>query len=900
MPPKRAIGADDGGAGRPSKKPKTAPANKARLRLAKQNRDKIKATSKTSNSTKTDRRQKEKRDKKSKANASAVEKQDSNQSHGKASAEKPSKLKVDTEKANEEQLQQLAPNSVGPPFTPFLTVSNDVQKLVRKNRQQGGSKPTGISNNSGNHCYRNAVLTMLLNSKPFVAYVSSTKDNEPDLPDSESRGQLLLRRLRHMAAAVDKGEPELQDRLDKTVKHFWKATCFPKETNNNQAQSQVSLRPWAAVQKAKDSVAEYPDSHEEDAAEFLGWMLETISQQLKHYQSVNGFDNTGRSSEQRSFDWLLSMSKAGRVVCSKCSWRVQRRIQTPREPLWFLALPESSSARDTKSASTFTTLVDLIQDDMHATLSGARCPRCNRKDADLERYDDIKQAPEILFICIARYKVREVRGKNGEDSSFTGVKDLDVVEIPEDLELSDFLNRHDYGEKSVVEYRLSGMISHSGQSATSGHYHSFVRGGRAREQWYRTNDSRVETCDLEDFNDSKANGMNSSKFKTRFTPYILMYEINPRKSKTTPGRAAQNVGEGDDKDERPTTWTGGDPREQTPGMAVPAPQSVVHTVPSPQPGPTTTTVGQQSTMPSVFTHLPGLESEADYPQARLDITVELGDEDDNRIKIEIPSRFITHFNRNKPRTEISIKATLIAPKAQTNSEQAASAVGAESVEFDLVDRLVKGEIEQYCQTEALNEAKKEWQSQGLQGNEFSKARSEFWNSWRKKWPIPDWISAWKDVDVPAGADVTDEADASAQHNTPRNSDASSDTIVIDVDNYEGMFSKSLGPAKTQHAKVPSQSTAAGSAINRLKKTAAVTKSASKSRSSSDKPALPTNEHLSKRQPSATAGKSPARDTVNGSTSTATRKASVKPADAKPTGVRKSERATRKPARFEDE
>lgn len=81
---------------------------------------------------------------------------------------------------------------------------------------------------------------------------------------------------------------------------------------------------------------------------------------------------------------------------------------------------------------------------MQATLTGARCPRCNRKDADLERYDDIKQAPEILFICIARYKVEEVRWKNRKGSFLTGAKDLDVVEIPDDLELSDFLNRHDY------------------------------------------------------------------------------------------------------------------------------------------------------------------------------------------------------------------------------------------------------------------------------------------------------------------------------------------------------------------------------------------------------------------------------------------------------------------------
>lgn len=198
-------------------------------------------------------------------------------------AKKPSKLKIDSKKANEEEASQsvegserVPPNSVGSPFTPLLEVSNDVQKLVRVNRQQGGGKPAGISNESGNHCYRNAVLTMLLNSKPFVAYLSSTKDSEPDLPDSESRDQLLLRRLGYMATAeVDKGKSELQKRLDKTVKLFWNATCFPKKTSSTQAQSQLPIGSWADFRK--DSAAKYTDSLEEDVPVFLGWILETYT-----------------------------------------------------------------------------------------------------------------------------------------------------------------------------------------------------------------------------------------------------------------------------------------------------------------------------------------------------------------------------------------------------------------------------------------------------------------------------------------------------------------------------------------------------------------------------------------------------------------------------------------------
>jgi len=928
MPPKRAIGTDDGGSGRPSKQPKMVPANRARLRTANQNRDKIKATPQVFKSVRVDSRDKKKQDRKSKADASTAKKQDGKSSGRRTLTKKPSKLNVDTNKANGQQLQQprvppsdegagqsaedsqdMAPNSVGPPFTPLLRGPDDLQKLVRMRKQRRGKIPVGISNRSGNHCYRNAVLTLLLNSESFVAYMKWTNNDEPDLPDPESLNQLLLRRLGFMAAEVDKDKPETQKRLDQTVKLFWKATCFPKKTGNAQSQTELPMGSWAGFRGRKDGATKYPDSHEEDAAEYLGWILETIYQQLEQYPSANGYDNTGRSSAQRNFNWLLGMGKARRDVCSKCSWRVKRRVLAPREHLWILSLPESSSARGTNPASISTTLVDLIQNDMQTTLAGAQCYRCKRTNVDLERYDDIKQAPEILFICIARYKGKEVRHKNGK-VSFKAVKDLDVVEIPDDLELSEFLNRHDYGTGSVVEYRLAGMISHSGESATSGHYHSFVRGGAKKEQWYRINDSRVKACDLQDVNDSKTNTLSSSDFKTRFTPYILMYEINPQTSKTAPGRAAQNVDEGVDEDERPTIWTGGQPREQTPGSDVPPSRSAAPAIPSPRPEPTTTMTGQRSTMPSVFSNIPGIEGEEGYPQARLDLTIELSDKDDNRITIDIPPRFISHFDRSKPRTDISIRATLTAPKAQTDSSQAADASNTQCMKLDLVDRLIRGEIEQYYQNEALKKAKKEWHLQVLQGDEWRKAQRGFRDAWLRKWPTAEWTSAWKDLGVPvedkaAGEAVTSdahdltadnaagEAVASDHHATTADSDVPSDTIVIDVENYEGMYARYY-PAKTHKEKTRSRSSkAAGKNRKTSKKAARVIKPAS-----SASPDKSTKMHRTKRQPSTVVGNGSARKTAKATDNAVAKGSSRKSTDTKSSGVRKSTRVTQKLARFE--
>lgn len=135
-------------------------------------------------------------------------------------------------------------------------------------------------------------------------------------------------------------------------------------------------------------------------------------------------------------------------------------------------------------------------------------------------------------------------------------KDCTAVAIPERLELSDYLNAHEFGKGSRLTYSLCSVVSHQGNQLDNGHYVSYVRGVKDRNQWYEINDQQVNQVSQSYFDDSEVGALSEENYVNRFTPYILFYEKDLKSEVVIPGRAAMNVGEGESEDEEPTHWTG--------------------------------------------------------------------------------------------------------------------------------------------------------------------------------------------------------------------------------------------------------------------------------------------------------------------------------------------------------
>jgi ubiquitin carboxyl-terminal hydrolase 36/42 len=71
-----------------------------------------------------------------------------------------------------------------------------------------------------------------------------------------------------------------------------------------------------------------------------------------------------------------------------------------------------------------------------------------------------------------------------------------------------YLDLSKYSKKNMLNYRLSSVLVHHGNSIYSGHYYCYVR--VSHENWY---------C----FNDANVKKVNESEV-LRQTPYLLLYE----------------------------------------------------------------------------------------------------------------------------------------------------------------------------------------------------------------------------------------------------------------------------------------------------------------------------------------------------------------------------------------
>jgi ubiquitin C-terminal hydrolase len=137
------------------------------------------------------------------------------------------------------------------------------------------------------------------------------------------------------------------------------------------------------------------------------------------------------------------------------------------------------------------TLLDCIADTLRDR-DQRWCTECStqmrRVNPDTTNRDDrawryIRDCPEVLFTRLERF--REVPTKKG-------VRDEKIIAplaIPETLDLSEFLEYHSYGEGSVFQYELRGVVSHIG-TIKGRHYVAHVKEGK---NWWRVDDQGTPT-----------------------------------------------------------------------------------------------------------------------------------------------------------------------------------------------------------------------------------------------------------------------------------------------------------------------------------------------------------------------------------------------------------------------
>lgn len=647
---------------------------------------------------------------------------------------------------------EAPPDSVGWVFPSFPRVADDLVSTVRTLPARPDHRPLGVKNkNGGNLCYRNAVLTMLINCDPLMAYASWHLANEaaPAADSGKLTGVSLLKYLVSLWQVRD-APADQQDGvsmlLNLRVAKFWLDVGYPLKSP---AKWEMRLLPpsgtWGTFSGSLNHT-------QQDAAEFMGWVLGTIDHQLVRYRD-NKDDPSNRTMTvaQRNLMWLLGSSTISRVDCPKCRWRVRRRTELVSNHYLTFRAPHVASSRE------ITSLEDCISRIFCSKLDEDwECSRCENRGTGGYQFFSLQKTPDVLLIVLGRNtgRLRTVRNRrskpvldeNGRrQHHYVGKKNLAAVTIPEELDVSRWLDQHEFGPGSKVKYRLTGMVSHQGKSMHAGHDNSFVLAGQHRDKWYRLDDADVSPLtSLSSFDDSGASQLARRDFEYRFTPYLMLYEKTFAEEIVNPPQEVRNVNEGHDADIRPSHWTGTDPIE-------------VSTDPpllSPRPGSSSSISTLTNLSSRLFEHpsddastdsedtgkddftVPGPAADEGGPKAAVGVSINIDDE----VEIDFPLFSIEQFDRSKER-KLKIKAKLFTPK--TDADQAIASEEDEVVYVDLMDAWFEAELERRERALERKRLVKKAKAEGKDEKKVQAATERGLRLWDRKRKRTSWASRWK-------------------------------------------------------------------------------------------------------------------------------------------------------------
>ncbi|KAJ1979189.1 hypothetical protein H4R34_002923 [Dimargaris verticillata] len=137
-----------------------------------------------------------------------------------------------------------------------------------------------------------------------------------------------------------------------------------------------------------------------------------------------------------------------------------------------------------------------------------RCERCKRL-VDAKKQMTIYQSPEVLTIQLKRFSY---------EHSMFGSKLSKPIEYPEMLDLSPYISASQKASERHCQYRLYGVLVHSGSTCHSGHYYCYVKASSG--VWYCMDDNMVSQASL-------------STVLSR-SAYLLFYVRVPPKTKAKP------------------------------------------------------------------------------------------------------------------------------------------------------------------------------------------------------------------------------------------------------------------------------------------------------------------------------------------------------------------------------
>ncbi|EXJ53433.1 uncharacterized protein A1O5_13301 [Cladophialophora psammophila CBS 110553] len=396
--------------------------------------------------------------------------------------------------------------------------------------------------NPGRLCYRNATIVMLLHSNRLMSWIENR--HIPNLTGAGLRVKTYSKPQIDALIGLKRGDNQidddtetsfLTDYTDVWCELFELSRVYWDESHNKRKTVNAAIeifwdyvtdpqRDQERIPLAGDMLRTKMKEAREDqcASEFLGWLITLSVDQLRSFiqervgRYAHRMEEATLTKVANLHDLdiyeLLRVTQTQRVRCMQCGSR--RNVKTRFSSLVIdniLSLPLAATPISDVPVRLEDCLAKNSRNDIEWLCSDCRRQGLgpdseNQHGAKRNHWKKIYSAPEVLFVQLARFKLMKDRRGNVMYG-----KDATQVDIPEELDLTPFLERRGEPATTSAIYRLEAIVNHQGDK-DRGHYVCYIRRG---EIWYVFNDAlRVKKISFTDILNHKGG----------FTPYMLLYE----------------------------------------------------------------------------------------------------------------------------------------------------------------------------------------------------------------------------------------------------------------------------------------------------------------------------------------------------------------------------------------
>uniref|UniRef100_A0A1B6D2S0 Ubiquitin carboxyl-terminal hydrolase n=1 Tax=Clastoptera arizonana TaxID=38151 RepID=A0A1B6D2S0_9HEMI len=312
--------------------------------------------------------------------------------------------------------------------------------------------------NLGNTCYLNSTLQALFHVPAFVNWLLDDKIHTTKCE--------ILNGINHTECII----------------------CAMKKTLNYSHNNSGSvIKPVQIYQKLKLICKRLVHGHQEDAHEFLRYLIESMEKSYLNLIQAHNLDSY--SKETTPLNHIFGGYIRTEVTCLECK-HVSTTFSHFQDLL--VDIGQANSVDDALESY-------FSRERLGEGSEAYKCDQCHKRVAATKKFS-IERPPNVLCVQLKRFEI-------------LGGKNCKHVSLSRSLDLTKYCHKDSLIEGQQYHYKLVSLISHIGTSANCGHYTAV--GHTSEGRYYH-------------FDDTLVRYISETTLTSTSNAYVIMYEMVPQ------------------------------------------------------------------------------------------------------------------------------------------------------------------------------------------------------------------------------------------------------------------------------------------------------------------------------------------------------------------------------------